>query len=194
RWTPESPEYKASIAYAKHHTFIHAVKELEGLIVQQLFELSKANLAGTSYKMCKHISKAITRCSSAICMALEHYNKLPHPKLDYMEVISYMTLGEFALLKHSCYNILAKLWALVKNCEMMMKYFKVLCSQEEIEHLNVEVHWLQTWVDFDNQKIKSTIQMLSTAGSVGLFYAVVHHVNDLHHHRLGLIYSLKGYS
>ncbi|KAG8214769.1 hypothetical protein J3R82DRAFT_9875 [Butyriboletus roseoflavus] len=56
-WTPEDPEYIAVEDYAKHRTFIHTVKELEGLVVQPLFELSKANLVDTGYKMYKHISK-----------------------------------------------------------------------------------------------------------------------------------------
>ena len=41
RWTPEMHEY------SQHHQFIHAVEELKNLVVQRLFELSKANLAST---------------------------------------------------------------------------------------------------------------------------------------------------
>jgi hypothetical protein len=48
RWSPDDPEYVAVQEYAKHCTFICVVEELEGLVVQRLFELSKANLAGTS--------------------------------------------------------------------------------------------------------------------------------------------------
>ena len=80
-----------------HQTFIGAVECLEGLVVQRLFELSKANLAATGvyfyniqqilsterslgYKLRKHISKAIAKCSSAICTALKKYNELaPSP-------------------------------------------------------------------------------------------------------------------
>jgi len=46
-WSPEDPEYLAVQDYAKHCVFICVVEELESLIVQYLFELSKANLAGT---------------------------------------------------------------------------------------------------------------------------------------------------
>ncbi|KAG0693580.1 hypothetical protein DFH29DRAFT_985458 [Suillus ampliporus] len=76
--------------------------ELEGLVVWYLFEMSKANLSGTGYKMCK-------------------YNKLaplqdpPHPVLDYFEVVEYSSLGEFSLLKHSCHHILTKPWLLSAN-------------------------------------------------------------------------------
>jgi len=35
------------LEYAKRRQFIHAIEDLEGLIVQHLFELSKANLSLT---------------------------------------------------------------------------------------------------------------------------------------------------
>ncbi len=47
RWTPNHPSYQAAAMYIKNREFIRAVNELERLVVQRLFELSKANLAGT---------------------------------------------------------------------------------------------------------------------------------------------------
>lgn len=47
RWMPNSSEYVATQLYVKNRRFIRAVDELERLVVQRLFELSKANLAGT---------------------------------------------------------------------------------------------------------------------------------------------------
>lgn len=47
RWTPECPEYVMALKYFHERRFVRAVEELEGLVVQRLFELSKANLAGT---------------------------------------------------------------------------------------------------------------------------------------------------
>jgi len=35
------------LEYSQHREFIRAVEELENLVVQRLFELSKANLAST---------------------------------------------------------------------------------------------------------------------------------------------------
>ncbi|KIK23173.1 hypothetical protein PISMIDRAFT_31413, partial [Pisolithus microcarpus 441] len=150
------------------------VEELEGLVVQQMFELSKANLAKTGYKMRKHISKAISRHSTAIHAALEQYNKLapcqhpPRPKLDYAEVIGYSLLGEFSLLKHSHYKVLEKPWALLDNREMMMKYYKLQQSQEEIIQLNVEIRTLQAWLDFNGEKMKLAAQGFRDSGSPGL--------------------------
>ncbi|KAG8221797.1 hypothetical protein J3R82DRAFT_2125, partial [Butyriboletus roseoflavus] len=98
-WTLDDPEYVAIQDYTKHCSFIHVIKELKGLVVQHLFELSKANLAGIGYKMCKHMSKALTCCSTAIHRALECYNKLapcqklPHLRLEYSNVIGYSILN-----------------------------------------------------------------------------------------------------
>ncbi|KIM59746.1 hypothetical protein SCLCIDRAFT_27138 [Scleroderma citrinum Foug A] len=47
RWTPEHREYVEMLEYSQQCQFIRAVEDLEHLIVQHLFELSKANLAST---------------------------------------------------------------------------------------------------------------------------------------------------
>jgi hypothetical protein len=47
RWSAEDPRYLDALKYINNRTFIGAVERLEGLVVQRLFELSKANLAGT---------------------------------------------------------------------------------------------------------------------------------------------------
>ena len=46
-WTPEMRKYVEMHEYSQHHQFIHTVEELENLVVQRLFKLSKANLAST---------------------------------------------------------------------------------------------------------------------------------------------------
>jgi hypothetical protein len=47
RWTPARPEFQTAVAYVRNRRFIRAVEVLKGLVVQRLFELSKANLSGT---------------------------------------------------------------------------------------------------------------------------------------------------
>jgi hypothetical protein len=46
-WTPADPEYQEALKYLHNRQFIRVVQHLEGLVVQRLFELAKANLAGT---------------------------------------------------------------------------------------------------------------------------------------------------
>ena len=47
RWSAEDPRYMDALKFINNRTFIGAVERLEGLVVQRLFELSKANLAAT---------------------------------------------------------------------------------------------------------------------------------------------------
>ncbi|KAG1819542.1 uncharacterized protein BJ212DRAFT_1209329, partial [Suillus subaureus] len=122
-----------------------AVEDLEGLVVQCMFELSKANLASTGYKLRKQISKAIVKHSGAIQSALNKYNKLAvsqnpqWPMLQYSKVMSYAALGKFEILKCLHYDILAKLFRNGTHCEMANKYFKIIHVQEAITRLNVEI-------------------------------------------------------
>jgi hypothetical protein len=48
RWTPGYSDYRETLEYSRRRKFIRAVEDLEGLVVQRLFELSKANLSSTS--------------------------------------------------------------------------------------------------------------------------------------------------
>ncbi|KAI5990759.1 hypothetical protein EDD15DRAFT_2388711 [Pisolithus albus] len=205
-WTWDHPQYNEALEYVWQHTFIRAVEELEGLVVQRLAELSKANLAGTGYKMRKHLSKAITRRSATIHTALERYNKLaphqcpPRPKLDYADVIGYSTFGEFELLKYSRYNILEKPWMKLLNREMSMKFFRLVRSHEEIERLNVEVRRLQAWVDSHDDKLQMAVStfeangMDNKAAEMREWYLYQHRINDIHCSRLSKIYGLTGYT
>jgi hypothetical protein len=91
------------------------------------------------YKMWKHISKAIARCSSAICMALEKYNKLvplqkpPPPTLEYSDMALYSWLGDFNLLKHLHTAIMQKPWSIPANHEVANKYSKFyMCGRRFI--------------------------------------------------------------
>jgi len=47
RWAPQSAKYQEILEYARRRQFIRAVEDLEGLMVQRLFELSKENLLST---------------------------------------------------------------------------------------------------------------------------------------------------
>lgn len=45
RWTPDSPQFQCATRYLQIRTFQRAVDKLEGLVVQRLFELNKANVS-----------------------------------------------------------------------------------------------------------------------------------------------------
>ena len=47
RWTTDSPEYRNASEYVRTRSYQRAVDKLEGLVVQRLFELTKANVSQT---------------------------------------------------------------------------------------------------------------------------------------------------
>ncbi|KAG1727100.1 hypothetical protein EDD22DRAFT_982770 [Suillus occidentalis] len=186
RWLPHDLRYAEAARYTQERQFIHSVEELEGLVVRRLFELSKANLAGTT---------------------LEKYNKLaplqnpPRPVLEYSEIVGYASLGEFSLLKHSCHDILMKPWAISTNREMAMKYFKLVWSHEEIVRLNVEIKRLQSWVEHEDRTILEAIDSLLAndpdsllAAELKIVYHKHHSTNNIHRRRLQQIYALNQYT
>ncbi|KAG2125460.1 hypothetical protein DEU56DRAFT_873092 [Suillus clintonianus] len=197
RWTPRDPQYQEALEYLNNNRFIRAVQRLEGLVVQRLFELAKANLASTGYKMRQQISNAITRRSSAIRHALEHYNQLAYI-LKFSEVASYAWLGEFELLKSSRREILTKPWASKANREVAGKYFKIICAREEIERLNIEISRLQRWLEDEDAHLLTTATSLE-ANQPALAHEIhrLHdkrvRMNNVHRARLQAIYGIPGF-
>ncbi|KAG2337898.1 hypothetical protein BDR05DRAFT_952329 [Suillus weaverae] len=198
RWTPDHEEYVKALEYSRRQHFICTVEELESLVVQCLFELLKANLASTGYKLWKQISKAIVKCSGAIRTALDKYNKLAVSQ-NPREVISYAVLGEFDLLKHSQHEILTKPWTNPTHREMAVKHFKVLCAREEIIRLNIEICWLQAWVDTkDTDMEQAAADLESTNSPLAAQLNMLAHcqcrINTVHRGCLMRIYCLEGYT
>ncbi|KAI5985604.1 hypothetical protein EDD15DRAFT_2390125 [Pisolithus albus] len=205
RWKPSDESYRKANDFLTNRKFIRAVETLEGLVVQRLFELAKANVAGTGYKLRQHISKAITRRSSAICSALAKYNELaplqspPREPIEFSEIASYGWLGEFDLLKYSREDILHQPWASKANRTTATKYFKVARAREEITCLNVEVKRLHAWVDFEDAQFRSVIDALQNTNpplsrEVLRQYEQWHRINNAHRIRLTSIYELPGYT
>ncbi|KAF8513285.1 hypothetical protein JB92DRAFT_228676 [Gautieria morchelliformis] len=205
RWTCQHPEYQEAAAYINNQEFIHAVEQLEGLIVARLFELAKANLMGTCYKLQKHISKAIMRRSAALHATLDKYNLLapkqdpPRPQLEYRDIAGYGMLADFELLKHSRHDIMEKPWSIAANHLVTSKYFKIIRANEEIQRLNVEIRRMRTWVDDEDRHLLHAYEELKKADPelsthVKSLYNTRHRVNDVHRAHIQAIYRLPGFA
>lgn len=222
RWQPRDREYQGAERFIDSQSFSAAVDELEGKVVQRLLELSKANLAGTGtpylfyrtivihinligYKMRRHISKSITRRSAALRTALDRYNELapqqdpPRPMIDYKDVITFASLGDFDLLRYSRNEILSKPWTRPTNREISTKYYKVLRAREEIIRCNVEIRRLADWVDLEDELLAHTALSISETNPVlGLelrqLYDKQFRINNVHRVRLQSIRELDGYT
>lgn len=122
-WSTDHLEYHTAETYMHTQDFHRTLDKLQQLVVQRLFELSKANMAGTSrvvllsmlnsgndltdYKLRMAIGKAIKAQSQAIRTALNKYNtitcqmSLPAPIIQWNNIIHYRFISEFELLKYS---------------------------------------------------------------------------------------------
>ncbi|KAF8580520.1 hypothetical protein K439DRAFT_1519701 [Ramaria rubella] len=105
RWSAKSPEFQRAAEYIRIRDYQCAVNKLEGLVVQRLFELPKANVSRTGYKQRTHISKALKARSKTIQRVLQAYNKAaltldpPCPNLTWSQIVEYTTIAEFELLR-----------------------------------------------------------------------------------------------
>ncbi|EGO04960.1 hypothetical protein SERLA73DRAFT_44235 [Serpula lacrymans var. lacrymans S7.3] len=205
RWDELHSEFIKAKEFIGHQHFILVVEELKGLVIQRLLELSKANLSGTGYKMRKQISRALAKRSGAIRTALQKYNWMapkqnpPRPILEYSEIVSYATLGEFMLLKYLRHNILAKPWTVSAKRQVAIKFFKIQCAKEEVLQLNVEVQRLHVWIDNEDRTLFESYNATKVnspllAAKLYLLYAKQHRINNVHCNRLRCIYKLEGYT
>ncbi|KDQ49056.1 hypothetical protein JAAARDRAFT_93130, partial [Jaapia argillacea MUCL 33604] len=168
RWSPDSLEYKDVEGKLCERAYRKALDELERLVVQRLFELSKLNISGTGYKLRTQISKALQRRSDAIRRALQKYNlhagrlSPPRPQLSWKEIVEYSFLGEFELLRHSRNDVREQRWAQTAYREATVKYLQLRRAQEEIERLNIEMRRLRTAIHDEREHIKAVLQKLET--------------------------------
>ncbi|KAL0058201.1 hypothetical protein AAF712_015134 [Marasmius tenuissimus] len=156
RWTPETPEYLSAEKGLIHRQYRHALEELERLVVQRLFELTKLNMSGVGYKQRTKITQALRSRAEAIRKALEKYNSAaermdpPRETLSWNAILEMVTLADFDLLKNTHLDISQLPWAKPKNREAMQLHFGIRRAKEEISRLNIEIKRLITFMIDDH--------------------------------------------
>ncbi|KAG0707166.1 hypothetical protein DFH29DRAFT_760828, partial [Suillus ampliporus] len=206
-WTEQQREYQETLAYMKTNKFRRTEDKLWQLVVQRLFELSKANMVGTGYKLRQQIGKAIKTRGKAIHSVLDNYNDLAAhmtplaPHLEWGNILDYAFISDFKLLKHaySQQDITREPWTNPGNREIMAKYFKVKCAREELERLNVEIQRLCAFIVDECGLMHAQLHHLH--GSDPYLAAELeevchrrHRIDTLHILRLDNIESLPGFT
>ncbi|OJA11661.1 hypothetical protein AZE42_10559 [Rhizopogon vesiculosus] len=144
-WVPEDVEWQRVGRLVANRKYQRAVDHLEGLVVVRIFELMKMNRAGTGYKLCKHIAKALQTRSVAIRSALNTYNTIasamspPRQILKWEEVVEYAFLADFDLLQDTCVDVSQSPWSSPAARHAMDLSFKMCWAREEISRLDVEL-------------------------------------------------------
>ncbi|KAK7022809.1 hypothetical protein VNI00_016936 [Paramarasmius palmivorus] len=166
RWTRESSEYQDALKHKVNRKYRRALENLERVVVQRLFELTKLNMSSVGYKQRDKITHALRARSEAIRKALLAYNAIAlqmqprKPTLAWHEVISMVTLAEFDLLKDTHLDLSNTPWADIHKREAVRLHFSILRAQEEIIRLNVELKRLITFMIDDHADYQLAIQRL----------------------------------
>ncbi|THU77754.1 hypothetical protein K435DRAFT_701701 [Dendrothele bispora CBS 962.96] len=204
RWKPDSAEWQAAEGKAKMADYQAALDKLEGLLVARIFELSKTHLAGTGYKMRRHILTAVKKRSKTIRTALNKYNAAaaalspPRPAMKWEEVLENSFLSEFDILRDTRDDIRKKDWAKPANRQLQAEFFKVVRALEEKDRLHVEIKRLITYIKEETlfllqkeREIEATNPAL--AYQMSLIRWERGRFNSLHHLRLQRIFKMKGF-
>ncbi|KAI0262449.1 hypothetical protein BC834DRAFT_804116, partial [Gloeopeniophorella convolvens] len=190
-------KYLATREYQK------ALAKLEGLVVARLFELHKAGLSGTGYKLRMHINKSLkTRCK-AIQTALRKYNEaalqLGRPQLEWRDISTYGSLAEFELLQEGREDIRRQPWAESTNRQAALHSLKIERAKEERTRLNVKIARLVDWMAADERAHNDAVSSLRGSNSplaVEVEESLARRVrqNTIHRARIRRIYQLTHYT
>ncbi|KAH9885847.1 hypothetical protein C8Q73DRAFT_620026, partial [Cubamyces lactineus] len=170
RWQPGDPEYIKVMEYVAQRKYHRALRHLQRLVVQRLFELHRLNLAQTAYRIRTHIAKQLQKRSRAIRNAVKNYNtaaaalKPPRPPLDW-ERVSHMTfVEEFELLQGTGSDLREKPWSEPVVRETTRLANKIERAQEELERVAVETRRLHTSICDEEDLFRVVLDDLRSRG------------------------------
>ncbi|KAJ7589290.1 hypothetical protein C8J56DRAFT_784452 [Mycena floridula] len=167
RWIEGDTNWLLNAERAAMSVYQKRLDKLEGLVVERMLELGKANQSGTGYNMRKHIGNAVKTRSQAIRTALDNYNtaaaslKPPRPALDWETVIECAFLSEFEMLRDSRQDIRDKPWAKPAGRSLQDKHYKILRAHEEIIRCNIEISRLWTQMADETALLEAREQAVS---------------------------------
>ena len=143
----------------------------------------------SGYSQRTQISKALNARSNAVKTAVERYNVAaaaltpPRPKLKVAEVLDYVFLGQFDLLRHSRHGILEKPWAKAGARDAAVMYFKLQRAREEVQRVNVEARRLVMFMADVETKVDDRVRSLRVAKDLPLALQVEkygHYLKTVH--------------
>jgi hypothetical protein len=124
------------------------------------------------YKQREKISRALKTRSQAILTALERYNKValalnpPADTLLWQDIVKMATLADFNLLHLSHIDIQTLPWVQPAARKAMALHFGIKRAVEEINHLNVEICHLVTYMVNKLMHVASVADVLKDIDSL----------------------------
>ncbi|KAJ3765228.1 hypothetical protein FB446DRAFT_795258 [Lentinula raphanica] len=204
RWAEGSNEWERAKKAVREFDYQRALDKLEALLVARMFEMARLNVAGTGYKMRKHISNAMKTRSKSIQTALKSYNEAsaaltpPRRLIRWEEILDLTFLSEFDLLRDSREDVREKRWATPKNRQIMLEFFKLIRAEEELQRLHVEIRRLLTFMRDEEHRLSKEVAVLEAenpalALQIRFYREERSRFNSLHRQRLSAIKKLKGF-
>ncbi|KAI5822913.1 hypothetical protein K523DRAFT_256164, partial [Schizophyllum commune Tattone D] len=205
RWLPDSTEYQQAVKVVEQRRYRRALDNLERLVVQRFFELTKLNQSGVGYKQRRKLGQALRARAQAIRNAIDAYNaaaKLMRPArrlVSWNDVLDMATLGEFDLLRDTRQDISRLPWARPDRREAMRLHFGLQRAREELVRLHVEIRRLVTFM-IDEFNAYRTAYYDALASDPTLAYEIYmrlefsNNVNSRISRRLSQTAALPGFS
>ncbi|KAG1863272.1 hypothetical protein DFJ58DRAFT_715177 [Suillus subalutaceus] len=157
-------EYTPALEYSHERHFVRTVEEVEGLVIQHLFELSKANLSGTEV-----VGYA----------TLGEFTLLKYSRHDFLR-------KPWAVPENR--EMSAKYFKLVRSHE------EITCVNVEIGRLDAWVEYDDKKMLEVIEMLATDDPSSLLAAELRKQYSVRHRVNNVHCCRLHRIGQLKGYN
>ncbi|KAF8185649.1 hypothetical protein BJ912DRAFT_797325, partial [Pholiota molesta] len=205
RWEVNSQVYKDTAKLLVERSYRRAIDNIERLVVQRLFELTKLGMNGVGYKLREKISKALRTRAGAIKAALKQYNDAaslltpPREPLTWSTVLKAATVADFDLLRDTRTDIRYLPWTEPPRREATMYYFGIKRAKEELVRLNVEITRLLTFmfdthIDYHLAIQKHTVSNPSLAHSLFIQWQYEDRINMAIAQKLLQTSLLEGFS
>jgi hypothetical protein len=127
------------------------------------------HLLTPGYKQRVHLAKALRTRSHAVKNAVARYNDMavrlipPRPRLDFQQVMDYVHVGEFDLLRDSRYKIGERPWSLPLVREASVAYFKICRAHEELLRVRIEARRLWSYMESRENSMSELLDELATS-------------------------------
>ncbi|KAJ7799758.1 hypothetical protein B0H14DRAFT_3092767 [Mycena olivaceomarginata] len=206
RWQPGMERWETAAVWVKKRRYQRALDQLQGLVISRMFELTKMNMSGTGYKLCKHIAKALQARSRAVRTALMKYNEaaanldVPREPLTWEEVVNYSFLAEFDLLRDGRNDVQTYPWAKPSGRVAMDQYYKLERADEEITRLNIEIRRFVTHIRDEEAFLRREEQRVREESGATLAHQVYRYrmergrFDDDHITRLTALTKIPGFT
>ncbi|KAJ7709316.1 hypothetical protein B0H14DRAFT_2646345 [Mycena olivaceomarginata] len=186
RWMPDSKDTRTASPSPTQRKYREALTEVERLVVQRLFELTKLGMSGLTYNMRDKISKALKTRSEAIRRAIVVYNQAaslltpprerPYVRRGHPDDV---TCGGSTSCATLAQDIRLQPWTQPERREAMVLHYGIKRAKEEVRSSpgNVKIvirivvdgvpppYWLATELGVKQMAVEYEEVVDSSAGS-----------------------------